>query len=207
MIDLQQSAEVRWFLRGELPEQVRKWFAGGKIGSSSAPEREDVYLLFPGCESVGVKRREGRFEIKVIRGAPEAVRYAPDVNGRSDSWAKWSYGKEGVGAWIDLLEQEPAGWIAVKKLRWLRKFSLEGTRPEEVDTTTFPDQGCNIELTDLRVVDDRWWTIGLEAFGDAENVRSHLYQVAVHFFATHAFPQSLDATCSFSYPVWLNATA
>jgi hypothetical protein len=207
MIPILYTAEVRWFLRDELPEKVLTWFGGGRWGNEPAPEREDVYLMFPGCESAGVKRREGRFEIKVIRDAPESVHYAPIVNGRSDSWAKWSYGKEGVAAWLGLLELEQAGWLAVKKTRWQRKISLDGSEPEEVDPMTFPGRGCNVELTSLRIEGGNWWTIGLEAYGAAESVRDHLHQVAVYFFSRHGSPLPLDATCSYSYPVWLNAIA
>jgi hypothetical protein len=201
------TAEVRWFLceEPELTDRLWDWFTEEK--NLPPRERTDSYLLFPGCESIGVKLREGRFEIKALRGASETVRYGPDVTGRADTWVKWSHTQEGVDSWIKALGEEPEGWIQVKKKRWLRKFSLDTGKPEEAKPSEWPDEGCNVELTSVQAGGSNWWTIGFEAFGTANTLRRNLHVVAEHFFLKNTPPIPLYATNSCSYPVWLHTVA
>ena len=207
MIEFLHSAEVRWFLREEpeLADRLSNWFKEGHCVPS--PERTDSYLLFPGCESIGVKLREGRFEIKAIRGASETVRYGPDITGRADTWVKWSHKEEAVDSWIKALGKEPEGWIQVNKERWIRKFSLDTGKPEEVKEDEWPDEGCNVELASVEAGGSNWWTIAFEAFGTANTVRRNLHLVAEHFFLRNAPPIPLYSTNSCSYPVWLHTVA
>ena len=202
MIEIMHSAEARWFFRGMLPTKILDWFRVRSDIVSS--ERSDWYLVFPGCESLGVKQREGKFEIKAIRGASETVHYTRHISARSDAWAKWSYGEKGVDAWIAELQKDRGGWVEVTKKRWLRRFSLDGQILQEVDTTVYPDEGCHVELTAVRVGDSDWWTIGLEGFGEMHRVRRNLSLVAEYFFEENEPPWPLDTSCSCSYPVWLN---
>ena len=53
------TAEARWFIPVALPDAVLDWFRAGRpLGSEGVQVHE--YLLFPDCESVGVKLRDGR---------------------------------------------------------------------------------------------------------------------------------------------------
>ena len=203
MADILHSCEVRWFFQGHLPREFLDWFRAGQEIVPS--ERMDAYLIFPGCESVGVKQREGRFEIKAIRGASETISLGSGITGRSDAWVKWSYGGEGVDNWIASLNGEPQGWLAVKKKRWLRKFSLDNHRTEEVEITAVPQEGCGIEVTMVTVRNSDWWTFGLEGFGSAHTVRGSLRQAAEDFFSANQPPNRLTTASSCSYPVWINA--
>jgi hypothetical protein len=207
MTEVFHSAEVRWFLREEsgLANRLWNWFAEGKEIASRI--QTDSYLLFPGCESIGVKLREGRFEIKAIRGASETVHYGPDITGRADTWVKWSHKQEGVDSWIKALGEEPEGWIQVKKERWIRKFSLDTEKTEEAKPNEWPDEGCNAELTAVQAGGSNWWTIAFEAFGTANTVRNNLHLVAEHFFLQNVPPIPLYSTNSCSYPVWLHTVA
>jgi hypothetical protein len=214
MIEILNSAEVRWFFSSDPPgkgsqtsppSHVKEWFQQGSDLVWPPKERTDCYLLLPGCETTSVKQREGRFEVKAIQGGSETVSYGIGISGRSEAWIKWSYGKEGVEIFINALEQEPEGWIDVIKWRWLRKFSLDKTVPIEVNINDFPMQGCNIELTALKASDSYWWTFSLEGFGSADSVRENLRIVANHFFAKTKPPLSLNTTNSCAYPVWLNS--
>lgn len=199
------SAEVRWFFRGNLPAGIQDWFTAGR--AITPDKRTDAYLLFPGCESIGVKQREGKFEIKALRGGSETARYGDQVTGRIETWVKWSYAGEGIDAFLAGLRNSPAGWLPVEKRRWLRKFSLDNQKPEEVAVNTLPDEGGNIELTTVRAQQSDWWTIGLEAFGDKRSVRANLDMIAAHIFTKNEPPRPLDTTRSCSYPVWLNSFA
>lgn len=214
MIEILNSAEVRWFFPGDSPGEgritsppsnVKEWFKQGIDLVWPPKERTDCYLLLPGCETTSVKLREGRFEVKTIRGGSEAVSYGKGISGRSEAWIKWSYGKEGVEMFIDALEQEPEGWIEVTKWRWLRKYSLDKKIPIEVNINDRPKKGCDIELTAIKASDSYWWTFGFEGFGSADAVRENLHIVATHFFARTKPPLSLNTTNSCAYPVWLNS--
>jgi hypothetical protein len=197
------SAEVRWFDTGAIPTAVQAWFCGGL---TLTPEiRTDRYLRFEGCETVGVKIRQGNFEIKALRGATESVRYADVVTGRADCWVKWSYSQPPVEAWVQALLEDSRGWVEIGKTRLLRKFSLERGAVEEVAATQRPQEGCNFELTEIRSGRGLWWSLALEAFGDPSRVRENLRQTAVTLFAQSPPPLALDTTRSCAYPVFLNA--
>ena len=203
MSDLLHSAEIRWFFQGRLPHEFLAWFTARK--EIVASERMDSYLLFPGCESVGVKQREGRFEIKAIRGASETMSLGNSISGRSDAWVKWSYGGEGIDHWIASLSRETGGWLPVKKKRWLRKFSLDNKQPAEVEIRDTPLEGCGIEVTVVHAHNTVWWTFGLEGFGAEYTVRSNLRLAAEEFFSDNKPPRPLTTTSSCSYPVWINS--
>lgn len=196
------SAEARWFYRESLPEPILNWFCAGK---PLKPEREriDRYLVFPGSESVSVKIREGNFEIKAMKGASETVQYSPQITGRSECWIKWSYKKEAVKAWVGALHLENNGWIEVTKDRWLRKFSLDKPELSEVSINDRPDEGCNVELTKITVLNHEWWSFAFEAFGEPGRVRVYLQTVTEHFFAVHPPVKPFSAMNSCPYPVWL----
>ena len=168
MNEILNTAEVRWFFPSELPGKARSisppsdvmvWFQQESNLVWPPKERTDRYLLLPGCETTSIKLRDGRFEVKAIRGGSELVSFGIGVSGRSDAWIKWSYGKEGVELLINAVEQEHEGWVDIVKWRWLRKYSLEKTVPIEVNIHDRPIQGCNIELTAIKVNDSYWWTI------------------------------------------------
>lgn len=202
------SAEVRWFVEGALREAVFDWFCDGR---SLAPEsRIDSYLLFPGCETVGVKRRgeaqgqEASFDVKVRRGGIESVRYPNGITGRSACWVKWSAGGAATAAWVRTLDADPHTWIEVDKTRWTRTFVWTGSSVEERPAGVLVDAGCNVELAEVKVEGAAWWSLGLEAFGAPEHVRGHLHRVGTYFFARYVPPYPLHTTHSLAYPAWLN---
>ena len=104
-----------------------------------------------------------------------------------------------------------AGGEQFEKLRWLRKYGIgAGPRIEEIDKDKRPNEGCNVELTELSHVspngDDgwHWWTIGFEAFGPPERVGDNLQAGLGEFFAKTDRPPPapmLEAN-SMSYPAW-----
>jgi hypothetical protein len=186
--DVQHSAEARWFFTGTIPDPVEDWFLDG---NASEPEsRVDRYLVFPGCESVGVKLRDaddrggGDFEIKVWVGAPQVTRFTPEVTARTDAWVKWSSPTPAPPRWV-----EPS-FVTVAKERRQRTFSLDG------------GTGANAEVVTLEVDGRSWWTLGLESFGPREAVRPALLTVATHWFV-HQPPCELGVIRSMSYPTWL----
>ena len=63
--------------------------------------------------------------------------------------------------------------------------------------------GVDFELTRLRVQDQYWWTLGLEAFGRAENLRESLLWVAA-ITLQGDLPMPLASQDWYAYPDWLN---
>ncbi len=202
---MQHSAEIRWFIMGALTPEVRDWFCRGE--NLEPEERTDQYLIFPGCESVGVKIRGGGggkdpFEIKALKGTSETIQFPNSVSGRTDCWVKWSNSDPANQAWLEALREEPTGWLPVAKKRWVRKFAISGDVATEVPSEQRPAEGCNVELTELEVGGERWWSFAFEAFGAAEHVRDNLRVATAQFLSTSP-PVSFSVANSCSYAVWL----
>jgi hypothetical protein len=206
-----RSAEARWFTAGPLPGEVLKWFQGGR-----ALEAENVqvheYLVFPDCQSVGVKLREGRFEIKANLTAARPLGPDLGVEGRTDQWVKWSLASEALQALAPALHQSGL-WLKVRKERFLRRFSADSGSLVEfrVPPGSFPRTGANIELTRIEVEAPPrfWFSLAFEAFGPPAVAEKTLLDAVRRFFQDHGpVPGVLLAEDnSLSYPAWLAKVA
>ncbi len=201
------SAEVRWFFEGESPSTIQTWF-GNTNGEVKVEEvRVDKYLIFPACDSVGVKLRDGKkFEVKSLIAAPRPF-VGEGFNGRTDSWVKWSFDDKQHMPKVAEAMLVGDQWISVEKTRMLRKFSATNGDLQPVDPDLRPDCGCNIELTRLQVEATKtiWFTLGFEAFGPVARVAQILAEATPLFFQQRgAMPcRELSGLASFSYPAWL----
>jgi len=200
------SAEVRWFFRGPLPREVESWFCQGSLWCRQQ-RRVDQYLVLPGCATVGVKLREGMFEIKGQVDAPVEVAYPNGVRGVRACWVKWSTGEIGAGAARQLLARDEDRWVPVQKDRLLRRLSLDHGEPVEIGTEeAAPARGCGIEVTSITIPGgggSEGWSLGLEGFGAAEVVVESLEDAAVSFFSGDPLPLTLEVASSMSYAEWL----
>lgn len=204
------SAEVRWFFSGDLPADVLRWFRRGDLWAAQ-PERTDAYLLLPGCDTVGVKLREGRFEVKARTAAPRAVHYPGGVSGHCDAWVKWSREAGSAENLRRFLGDDGERWLEVRKRRFLRGFAVPGDpashEPREVRIGDVrPPRGCGVEITEVSVAEpepSRWWTLGLEAFDDDGDPGPCLEAVAQAFFDAAPPPLELGLEASRSYAAWL----
>ncbi len=178
--------------------------------------RADDYLLLPECDTVGVKQREGKLEVKALVAGPHPFSLG-DVVGRVDQWVKWSFSPS------EKLFQDPKAfaqqlksgllksgpWCNVVKSRYLQKYSFDSSTLVAVSPDKWPDTGCNIELTfiDVGPNAEPWTTFGFEAFGPSERVMALmalLDEAVKYFFASHGpAPVPLDGRDSLSYPAWL----
>lgn len=225
MTGLFHSAEIRWFL----PEQGRwdamlQWFLrNGELAllaetepyvrqADAAPfvkqelPRTDEYLLLPNCETVGVKQRQGRLEVKALAAGPRP--FAQDgVAGRVDEWVKWSLKPAAsIASALEAELHQSGVWCAVEKRRSTQKYAAVAGGVAPVSPDAWPDAGCNIELTLAGVGHEKesWLTFGFEAFGSADQVGGLLAEAVAHFFAAHGLPPlALSEDSSLSYPAWL----
>jgi hypothetical protein len=203
------SAEIRWFIPGPLPESVLHWFLAGQ-GVAPEPTRCDAYLLFPDCDTVGVKMREGTLEVKAVTAPSRPLRVAPAIHGRTDQWVKWSFTSEGLGALHTALYAS-GRWVHEGKRRYTRTFAAEADRLQEVPRQTRPGRGCHVELTclDVHIAPRSRYSLGFEAFGPPATTAMTLDATLRAFFHIHgAMPgMPLHGRTSMSYPAWLATVA
>lgn len=219
------SAEIRWFLydsQGQW-DHLLNWFRlqdqlllleEGDYDPKNVTEpfvkretvREDEYLPFPDSDTVGVKQRQGKFEIKALVAGPRPYALpAYAVVGRMDQWVKWSFASQLTGQ-LEAELSEAGPWQQVVKNRYLQKYVFDAGHIIAVSPDQRPDVGCNIELTQLTVKANAqtWLTFGFEAFGPPSHVIAILDEAVAHFFALHKrAPLELDGRDSLSYPAWL----
>jgi hypothetical protein len=193
-----RSLEVRWIFPGQLEAAVAGWFARFPAGVES---REDTYLLDPQLPGLSVKvRGGGALEVKVYRGSPGILEVAGRARGRMESWQKWSFP-------FNPLSQdsgEVAGWRPVGKRRLISRFSLASGRIVARARGPRQELRCEVELTEVRTRGQDWWTLGFEATGPADLLRSELEATAALVF-TQALPGGVEPGTddSRSYAEWL----
>ena len=200
------TAEVRWFYRGQLPEAVRAWFeARGSRMAYQAPRR-DRYLGLPG-DSLSIKLREGRVEIKLRQQQGEFLRLHPEVTGILERWQKWSFDVADPGAAVPgILATDPL-WRAIDKHRGVARYRVAGSEPPvAVAPDVYPVQGCEVELVELYAGVQPWWSLCFEAFGQGRALPTALLATARQFLGG-AEPPHLAAGDSCGYPAWLAALA
>lgn len=199
------TTEIRWFSAGILSEETLSWFSAGHRLEIPAVQVHE-YLLFPGCDTVGVKFREDRFEIKARLGVPQPLSLVMGIQGQREQWIKWSLPTKGLPMLGQTLHQS-GPWLKVSKERNQRTFSAEAGHLQEVSAGSFPAMGCNIELTRIAVEADSpsWLTLGFEAYGPSSVTAGILEEGVGFFFKAQGRAPGINLTRvnSFSYPTWL----
>jgi hypothetical protein len=192
------SLEVRWIFPGQLEAAVAGWFGRFPAGTEA---REDTYLLDPHLPGLSVKiRGRGALEVKTYRGSPGILEVAGRARGRMESWQKWSFPfspphPDGAGR---------AGWTPVRKRRRITRFPLVGGQVVARAPGVDGEPRCDVELTEVRTRGQDWWTLGFEATGPADLLRSALEATAALVFA-QALPGGVEPgpDDSRSYAQWL----
>jgi hypothetical protein len=192
------SLEVRWIVPGQLPSAVREWFERFPAGTET---RQDAYLVQPRLRGLSVKLRDGSaLDVKSYLGSPGILDLPGGGRGRLESWRKWSFpsGLQGRGG------ADPPGWVVVGKFRRGSWFPLASRQdPAQVRPPAGP-AGCMVELTEVWLRGERWWTVGFEATGPVRLLRG-----AVEHAASLVFAQALPPGVRFSlgnsqsYAHWL----
>jgi hypothetical protein len=220
-----QSAEIRWFLPPDTEwEFVLEWFMGegykkndqfadntlGEIFPNNIKREElrtDEYLIIPSCTSVGVKKRQGKLEVKSQIGLPE--KYIHDsISGEINYWSKWSFQPSESNTSIMEDDLRLSGeWLKIFKVRYLLKFSQLKDDIIEISPDEWPESGCQVELTRIWAENDlqKWTSFGFEAFGGSfQNMKKNLTD-SIHIFLSERKKPSflLYSDNSMSYPEWI----
>lgn len=217
---IMHSAEIRWFIGGSLSDQMLTWFAAGLPvrvegfydKNTVQPfvkreiERLDEYLDLPDYDTVSVKQRQGKLEVKAQVSDPRSFSHPGGVIGRIDQWLKWSFDSDLLKQMEAELRQKDT-WRDVGKVRYLLKYSFDSGKLVEVSPDQWPVKGCNVELTRVNVKADveEWFTLGFEAFGPLGDVVTILEETLSHFFSRRSENSGvqLKDQNSLSYPGWL----
>ncbi len=194
-----RSLEVRWIFPGQLETAVARWFRRFPAETQS---REDIYLLDPQLHGLSVKVRGGSaLEVKVYRGSPGILEVAGRARGRMQHWQKWSFPCDPP----NLDSGVPAGWRPVRKRRRISRFTPASGQIVARAPEPGGEPRCEVEITEIRTHGHDWWTLGFEATGPADLLRSALETTAALVFA-HALPGGLQPgpDDSWSYAEWLS---
>ena len=218
------TLEVRWFLSGPLAESgavLEAWFRHRpRYGSRDAPAplawapappawRQDHYLLLPGADDLGIKWREGRFEIKGRTAGLGHRVFAPAVEGVCERWVKWTYAGEPIERHFRDLLRDGAerGVVTVEKRRLQRHLRLDPSGAVEVGPLDPRERGVNIELTQVRLAGSPGaqsgphWSLAFEGFPGEEVLPAFARVVGRFLEGCPALPLAPER--SMSYPRWL----
>ncbi len=181
------SIELRWFYRGTLPPEIQDWFdSQALLEPPEAPEqREDFYLLLPECETLGIKLRQERLEIKWRKAELGVLRFGDNAEGKAEKWVKWICEDNTVESLVKVDVESKANWVGVLKVRSLRKYP-----------------NCNVEITRLTIEGNSWWSFAFEAYGEEANLMDNLQSAANIVFQTYS-GSNFQLQDSYAYPKWL----
>lgn len=170
------TLESRWILSGPVADMTIAWFRRFPISTET---REDTYLLTPWLDGLSPKiRADVAFDVKAYRGSPGILEVPGRATGRLEAWQKWSFPLEVESDRADA----SATWKRVRKVRRISWFvAPDGWFASAVDI----DQRarCAVELTDITMDGEAWWTLGLEASGPLQERRGVLEAAAASVFA------------------------
>ena len=180
------TIELRWFYRNTIPAEIENWFQQDCPGEEmGTPEkREDIYLHSE-CEFLGIKLRQGKLEIKWRKAELGTLRFADRLEGRAEKWSKWIC--------EDPTEESFAPTVVMQKRLWL---SIEKVRSQRYY------EGCSVELTQLKVKGNAWWSLAFEALDERISTIDDFQAVASKVLKTYPNSQ-LQVEDSFAYPRWL----
>ncbi len=213
------TIEVRWFWVGGLDanselksvfESIRPIERRSDVrGVRWSQPREDVYLLVPSAEDLGIKWREGELQVKGRRALVGEMVFGGRIRGIVEHWTRWSHKGPAVDASLKPLftSGDPKTTITVWKRRALRKVRLDPFgRAQEVPDSEPIDRGVNCELTDLKVYGSAYASLAFEAFPDDSEMPEQFSRVVTAFLARFD-PTTFDRAESTSYPGWLSQLA
>jgi hypothetical protein len=192
----ERTCEVRWIRPGRPKGEIARWFSR----FSQVPEtRDDDYLISPPMPGLSIKIRGGAsFEVKQHRGVVGALDIEGAAAGSIDSWIKRSIPLPG-GVDPSRPLEGPA-WRRVSKRRQIARFPVDssGGGPGSANA---PD--CSVELTEVEVLGQSWWTLGFEAGGRGALGRIK-HTAAVVFAEPLPTASAFRAEEACSYAVWIH---
>jgi hypothetical protein len=190
--------ELRWFVPGPLPRDLRIWFTGS---TGVAEERRDIYLVGHRVD-LGIKRRSGNtLELKVRRELGAWTDLGAGLGGRLERWRRWTPA-DGL---VDQLA--PGPWVDVDKAIVKRRFAPDGTELAFSPEPTI-DGGCDVEVAAVNVGTTTAWTFAFAAFGPPAIRRAAVFAswAALTAGVPCSWRTGHDVGRTMGYPEWLART-
>lgn len=164
-----KSREIRWFYPTEL-KSVEKWFMDNGYTFENADPRTDYYLPLKNQDDIGIKLREGNVEIKQRIARTKKENISELANGYFENYIKWSFSSaEKDPLFQEIIEGEKFNWLGVRKERigYKLKENQNGSIIR-VKMDEFPEYGCQVEYTRIKIKEELWYSLCLEWFGEKE---------------------------------------
>lgn len=195
------TAEIRWFIKGKIPSNIFDWFIALNNNYVNQPKRTDYYLQLNSSDSLGIKHREGRIEIKQRINQIGNISPGISISGIAEKWQKWSYElKEANNNIPDTVLQN--NWLPVSKTRILINYGItEDNIIAQKGEVTYKN-GCLTEITSVKIKNQDWWTMGIEAYGEEKRLKDNLVLIS-HLILNDKSDIQFSLKDSLSYPGWL----
>ena len=201
-VDNFKTIEVRWFYSGTLPDQVFDWFDTLGEPLAAADTRTDIYLQ-SSSPDLGIKLRQGNLEVKYRQAKLGSIAIDNHPVGQVEQWSKWICIDDLSGLTPERIADKP-GWIEVSKIRYQRLYQVNFN--ENIRLISIPKPTANaagIEVTQLKLADQIYWTIACEYFGDRLELPHQFLSLVQSLMS--GFPISNSPPLiSGGYPEWLN---
>jgi hypothetical protein len=191
--------ELRWFLPGTILPEIEGWF-----GQSCSPQkREDWYLYAPGCDYLGIKLRQERLEVKWRKAELGVLRFGELVEGKAEKWGKWMCSDSTGESFQPATVSTNSIWVNIQKVRRLQSYQiLPDSSIQPVNANDSTDNGCSVEITQLLIQQQSWWTLAFEAVGEDTHLLENLRLTASYLLSNYRGTKLIAAN-SYGYPHWL----
>jgi hypothetical protein len=200
-VDNFKTIEVRWFYSGVIPVDLLTWFAA--LGEPLVVDnRTDVYLQ-SSSPDVGVKLRQGNLEVKYRQAILGTIEIDGFGSSHVEEWLKWICIDDSSGL-NPSQSADRSGWIQVAKSRSQRLYQVEFTDKIQLRSIAKPQAGAAaIEITQLQVEQQIWWTIACEYLGNKLDLDRQFLPLVNSLLSACPVPDS-GRSISGGYPQWLN---
>lgn len=195
------SYEIRWFNSGKIPENIQYWFKQNCLSTSTklAEKREDVYLYTPKCDYLGIKLRQGGLEIKWRYPEISAINFGSLVEGNIEKWKKWRCLDSTEESFsLEQISENPV-WVKVRKVRYLQRYQIQDKLPQAVSSDVNINNCCSLELTNIEINCNEYWSLALETSGEDCDFKDNLHVMADFLLKRYSF-MPLKAQDSYGYP-------
>ena len=193
------TLEVRWIAPGEVPEALTRWL--GPFGGG-VERRSDRYFVAPSSAALGLKIKDDAvLDLKAFRGSRGTLSVPGIARGELEAWEKWTFPLERSA----VPPAADTSWLTVRKVRRRRSFGVLGGVTEERPVGDASLPGCSVELTQIIVGGEPWWTLGFEATGPSDELEASLRAVVDLLLRAPARRgPTFDLRTSTSYPRWID---
>jgi hypothetical protein len=196
-----QTIEVRWFYPGVLPDRIFKWFNKKGEPIDKIDTRADFYLQSQSPD-LGVKLRQGNLEVKYRQQDLGKIAIDRFTLAQVEQWSKWICINDTSALHPTTIASKP-GWIKVDKIRYQRLYQVEFTDTLQLMPISSPQaDAAAIEITQLQVQGQTWWTLACEYLGHNIQVEQQFLPLVRSLLSDCLFPTS-TSPISCGYPQWL----